>query len=952
MSTTTPAPSRSTAPIVPAAQRARWLRPWLWAAVALVLFSYGAISWRVTHGRLLSRAPEAYYELLTEAVVHGRTSLSLEPDPRLAQLANPWAGPQGIPRAHDATYFNGKYYLYFGVAPVVLALAPWRIGTGTYLTDSAAILVFIAIGYLLGLRFVLRAAREGGVTLSDRAAAGVALALGWGAFLHYNLAGAQFYQVPIACAFACTMAAANALLAAWRREGGGAAVAWLAVGSFFAGAAVGARPNFLFVLPVFGLAGGALAWRRMRAGARSAALRLLAATVAPAALVGVGLAAYNYARFGDPLEFGLSYQFAAIDMRHFKLFGPEFFARCFDAYLLSPARYSIYYPFVGLREETFGLLTWAPAALLALGAPWLAGGRRTESGSPAMAAATLFAAAAGVTTLGTLLFYSYQLERYELDFLGPLMVAAWVVTLVAWPEVRALGRAVIGSLLAWTVLHSAAYTLPPADTSRWAHVANRVPAAVESLLGWKHGPLELTVTLPDCASGAQQPLFATGEGRDAVFVQRTGAAAFRVGFAHRGFPGIYGDAFEARPGERRKFIVDLGGLYPPAEHPFFDGWSAAEIAVLRRRVSVRCEDREVLRAESVFHSSSRLDWEFGTAGGLDWLERRFGGSIESWRVLPFDRTSVTAGLGSGPVRLRLRFPPFVSMVGEPLISTGRSGAGDLVYVFYVAPGRVRFAHDSWSSGLLESDVVAFDPAEEQTVDVDFGGLHPVAAPGVRTPGEFCLRFNGREVLRAPRHYHPALASEVAFGYNAIRASTADVRFRGERLVAERLAAWPEPPPDFGPVALTLRWPEKLPVGRAEPLLVTGKTGAADVIWVRYVDATHAVVGYDCWGRGGPQTPPLAIEPAGVATVQIALGNLFDPRVAAWSALTPEARVRATERLRVRVDGRVVLDVPATPHPTAPTEISTGCNDIGASSCAGKFSGEILRVQRVDPGAGG
>ncbi|MBI5426133.1 MAG: hypothetical protein HZA32_18830 [Opitutae bacterium] len=917
-----------------------------------MLFSYGAITWRVTNGRLIGREPAAYYELLTEAVVHGRTSLSLEPDPRLAQLANPWAGPQGIPRAHDATYFGGKYYLYFGVAPVVLVLAPWRIVTGTYLTDSAAILVFIAFGYLLGLRFVLRAARESGATLGDRAAAGVALALGWGAFLHYNLAGAQFYQVPIACAFACTMAAANALLAAWRREGRGAVAAWLAGGSFFAGAAVGARPNFLFVLPVFGVAGAALAWRRQRAGERRAALILLGATVGPAALVGAALAGYNYARFGDPLEFGLSYQFAAIDMRHFKLFGPEFFARCFDAYLLSPARYSIYYPFVGLREETFGLLTWAPAALMALGAPWFAWSRRAESGSSATGAATLFAAAAGVTTLGTLLLYSYQLERYELDFLGPLMVAAWVVALLAWPTARMLGRIVIGLSLAWTALHSMAFTLPPADTTRWAHVANLVPAAAERVLSWKHGPLELTVTMADCAVGAQQPLFATAEGRDAVFLQRTGGATFRVGFAHRGFPGVYGDAFEARPGERRKFVVDLGGLYPPAEHPFFDGWSAAEVAVLRRRVSVRCDGREVLRAESVFHGSSRLDWEFGTASGLDWIERRFSGRIESWRVLPFDRASVTAGLGSGPVRLRLRFPSFVNMVGEPLISTGRSGAGDLVYVFYVAPGRVRFAHDSWSSGLLESDVVSFDPLEEQVVDVDFGGLHPVAAPGVRTLGEFRLGFNGREVLRAARHYHPALASEVAFGYNAIRASTADVRFRGERLAAERLSAWPEPPADFGPIALTLRWPEKLPIGRAEPLLVTGRTGAADVIWVRYVDATHAVIGYDCWGRGGPQTPPLAIEPAGVATVQIALGNLFTPRAAAWSALTPEARARAAELLRVRVDGRVVLDVPAAPHPTAPAEIKTGRNDIGASSCAAVFSGEILRVQRVDPAVGG
>lgn len=127
-------------------------------------------------------------------------------------------------------------------------------------------------------------------------------------------------------------------------------------------------------------------------------------------------------------------------------------------------------------------------------------------------------------------------------------------------------------------------------------------------------------------------------------------------------------------------MLDLGGLYPPPEHPFFAGWPEAEIAVLRRRISVRCDGHEVLRAESPFYPSSRLDWEFGGASELAWLERRFGG-IQGWRVLPFDRTAVVASLGAGPVRLRVRFPPFVGMVGEPLISTGRHGAGDLAYVF-------------------------------------------------------------------------------------------------------------------------------------------------------------------------------------------------------------------------------------------------------------------------------
>lgn len=924
--------------------------PWLLTAVVLVLGSYAATTWRVGGGRLAVQTPTAYYELLTEAIVHGQLSLRLEPDARLAGLENPWAGAQGIPRAHDATYYEGKYYLYFGVAPVVLALAPWRLLTGTYLTDPAAILVFISVGYVLGLRFLLHATAALGSPLEAKMSAAAALVLGWGGFLHYNLAGAQFYQVPIACAFACLMGTANFVLGAGRAERLGAVAGRLAGASLLAGAAVGARPNFIFVLPLLGGIGAMLAWRRARAGARREAVVLVTATTAPAALVGTLLGAYNYARFGDPFEFGLSYQFAAIDMREFKLFGPEFFSRSVEAYLFSPGRYSIYYPFVRLREETFGLLTWAPAAILAFGAPGLAWRERRAPERSAWLAVG-FVAAAGGATLASLLFYAYQLERYELDFVGPLLVAGGVVAVVAWRTARPALRFALGAAIVWTAVHSVVYTLPAPDGSSLARALNRIPAMVEDALGRIHGPLELSITWPDGAIGAQQPLLATGGGRDAVFVQRVAAARYRVGFAHRGFPGVYGDAFEARAGESARLVVHLGGLYPPAEHSLFKGWSEAEVAVLRRRVSVRVDGREVLRAESPFHDSNRGAWEFGTASEIAWLAPGFAGAISSWRVLPLERAAITAGLGRGPVRLKVRFPPFVNMVGEPLICTGRSGAGDLVYVFYVGPGRVRFAHDSWNSSLLESEIAAFDPAEEQTIDVDFGGLHPVAQPGVRTPGEFRLRFNGRELLRAARHYHPALASEVAFGYNAIRASTADVRFRGERLVAERLSAWPEPAEHSGPIAVTLRWPEEFPVGRSEPLLVTGSTGAADVIWVRYVDAAEVEIGYDHWGSGGPASGRLAVEPGGVATVQVSLGNLVEERSPEWIALPAERRAQVQERLRVRLQGRVVLDVPASPHPTSPGHVVVGSNPVGASSCTSRFSGELVRIERVDLGAG-
>ena len=73
------------------------------------------------------------------------------------------------------------------------------------------------------------------------------------------------------------------------------------------------------------------------------------------------------------------------------------------------------------------------------------------------------------------------------------------------------------------------------------------------------------------------------------------------------------------------------------------------------------------------------------------------------------RPTSRSGLGTGPVRLIARFPEFRAMVGQPLVSTGVHGAGDLVYVFYLAPGKARFGHDCWNYGLVRDRARSLRP---------------------------------------------------------------------------------------------------------------------------------------------------------------------------------------------------------------------------------------------------
>ena len=925
---------------------------WLITAVATIVLGWYTYATHRTVVTWVTREPQGYYEHLTAAILDGQTYLKLTPDPRLARLANPWGGAQGIPRAHDASYYNGRYYLYFGVTPVILLLAPWRLLTGTYLSDGAAVGVLLAAGFLLASWFFLRCRRYFFSELPAWWSALGVLTLGLGSYLQFNIWGGQFYLVPIACAFACGVGAAHGVLTAALAETNHQRAFGLGLASFAWGCAVGARPNYLLGLLPLGAIGFWL-WWRIRHDPVEGWRRgwLLVMVMLPATLIGVGLAAYNYARFGDIFEFGLRHQFAAVDMHSFKLMGWENVQPALAAYLWSPPHYSLYYPFIRLTNDTFGLLTWAPFTLWAIA---LLTGRGF-----AWRMATGFCLLVGLVNLGGLLGYSYLLGRYEIDFVAWLMLAGLLGASNALvngrgrPQFWQWGiRLAVGLPLAWTFAHSLIHSWP--DTNSWsevrtvARVLNRAPAWFEQIQGWRHGPITMQVTLPPIGVGAREPLLATGGGRDVVYVQRTDEDHFQFGFTHRGMPGVMGRSVLTSPGSQHQIEIDLGGLYPPNEHPLFNDWMEGEVAVLRRRVAVKCDGRLVLRAESSFYASDPRLVLLGATALISWLPPLFTGRIERVGHLGIPpRSSLAQESGSGPVRLRVKFPEFKAMVGEPLVCTGRPGAGDMVYAFYLGPGLLRFAHDSWNSGQLESSPVFFDPAQEHVIDLDFGALQPVSAPAARAWGAFRLRFDGRDILDERRPFHPAMATEVSFGYNAIGASTADAAFRGERLEVERLARLPELGGAIGPLALTLRLPTAR-VGQSEPLVVTGRSGAGDFIYIKYLDGDLAQIGYDHWGVGGPLSEPFPVAADAPILVQVSLGAFYPEGPNDSYAIPADFLARARAVVRVQVNGRMVLNVAARPHPSGPAEIFIGLNPLGGSTCDKQFTGEIIRGQRVDP----
>ena len=143
----------------------------------------------------------------------------------------------------------------------------------------------------------------------------------------------------------------------------------------------------------------------------------------------------------------------------------------------------------------------------------------------------------------------------------------------------------------------------------------------------------------------------------------------------------------------------------------------------------------------------------------------------------------------------------------------------------------------------------------------------------------------------------------------------------------------------GAVRLRLRFPQAAAVA-ADPLIVTGRTGVGDFLYVQVLDPQHLRFGFDHWAVGGMVSLPVEADLDVVHELVLTMGALYAP--------ADQAAGPWRSQVAVWLDGRRVLFGPSDCHPTTPEEIILGYNLIGGSTAAPAYRGEILGVQTVSP----
>jgi hypothetical protein len=426
-----------------------------------------------------------YYNRLATAFLHLHLSVGVAPA-GLLHLANPYDPSQNelyaeSPTYHDLALYHGRLYLEWGPAPALVLFVPLHL-LGLAPSNSLTVALFgiAGLAFALGtLRVLLR--QIDGVPLWMGTLGAAALVCS--TIVPFVARGRPaVYGEAVVGGFCFAMAGVYLAMRAIAQRR--ASLGRLALMSLCFGLAAGSRPSLiataLLIVPVY----LTLASTRPRG-------QLLAALAGPCAACVLLLLAYNFARFGNPLEVGQSYQLASYNPREIQFGSAGYLLPNLWYYGLSPPRPTILFPFLRLApppvtyplgvprgyrltpELTGGLLTMTPLLLFAFALPWLR--RRRPQSLGALANPLLIAAGAG---LFALLFVSFEVflstERYETDFAGVFLLAAlaaWFALSTGAPGRRRKAVRILGAVLAvWGCLAGVAISFTGAgDALRTVH---------------------------------------------------------------------------------------------------------------------------------------------------------------------------------------------------------------------------------------------------------------------------------------------------------------------------------------------------------------------------------------------------------------------------------------------------------------------------------------------------
>lgn len=362
------------------------------------------------------------YEELADALLNGHLNVNSDADVSgLLAMENPYDASaryeQGVAYEWDHAFYNGKYYVYFGVVPAILLFVPFKYITGITLKTWVATAIFstfiVAAIFLLGYKIATKLKSK--------------MPLGVYAVLSSCLSFVILWYAIKRPILYCTAITSGLCFALW--------CIYFAVDAFYikdtppvwetvtcalCGALVfGCRPPIgLSEIVVLPFILRYISRDFIRGNKKKDVLIRAIAFAVPYIIIAALLMLYNYARFENPFEFGQSYQLTVTDQTSYS---GNFLERFSTANSINWC-VDYLFDFANL-QQTFPWLTGEMGIMLLFPVLWL-GFRPWRSDEKCVKwfhALIYFAAI--IIIAGQTLSSPYILSRYCMDFVFLICVA-------------------------------------------------------------------------------------------------------------------------------------------------------------------------------------------------------------------------------------------------------------------------------------------------------------------------------------------------------------------------------------------------------------------------------------------------------------------------------------------------------------------------------------------------
>jgi hypothetical protein len=691
------------------------------AACAVAMIWVAAESDGMSHAFEFKGQKTDYYSLLVSGFRHGHLYMDVEVDPRLASK-DP-AIVAHAPTLQDASYYEGHFYLYYGVVPAALLLLPYHLLTGQDIGINVACLVFWMIGFGASLYWLKNWWRDNGPGGGTAVASLMVAVLSFFPATTFLVRRAMFYELPLVAGFACISVFFAAIYEAIH---GRRPLAALAFSSAAIGLAVGCHPNHILLIPL-------LLWASMTASRNGKAVlnpwHVAAASFIPAAAIGAGLAWYNYARFGNIFESGFRFGQNEFFTSGRVLFMPRFLWANLRWYLLTPPALAPYFPFVFPENNTFRPAGYVgaeamhgalPATLLFI---WILLGAAVRGRARKISSTdSRYSAVLACAVLGGLAFVcSLQIRanRYMTDFETPL---AWILS--AWGCLVWIGlspgffsrlwRLVFSFLIFVGALFYVLAAVQQFELFRntrpmaFSRLSRALDIPYRSLYGLgvdAPGLLSMTARFQHHDDLVIEPLVTTGTPgySDSVNVAQYPNHAIQFRFDHRGYGGPMSPIIPIDINRSHLIQISMGSFYPPIGDGYFRTLPNDASHLLKSLAYVRLDGKVIMCAPAAFYEGPPWSRQTGSNDTtITEFGRTFSGVIAGTAVVPVDSFLDLLNLNarSGVLAFKVRFPERYPVSGLPILGCGIKGDGNLVFAKAVGGSSYRMELDDWSYGAL------------------------------------------------------------------------------------------------------------------------------------------------------------------------------------------------------------------------------------------------------------